>query len=526
MEDLKNIADYQGVIDYSNQTLQDPLVKTNNILKLYCFANAAQCYIKTDWNDRAKTYIDSCNNIMCQLSSGIKQDKLYKEAFYTYSNAMIMYYTYVDIDYHNALTYAEEALLQAKREKDNRSIVLFGLNACILNTQINKEYAYSGAEDLLYEAHKLKDKKLIFSAGQVCAWRHELLGNNAEANSYIEEAIANLPENYMDASTVYADYAMTLHKNGNNAKAITYFNKALNSISLNKSSSSTLNTYLSYADFLKEIGQYDQAEAIYKRGISISDSLNNRWNISYFYRGISDVKRMKGDLQGALKYLEIYTAEKDSIIYERQRKDILDLRIKYETAKKELTIQENEKLIVKQSKRITIICLLSAIIALIAIFVFILYIHKRSSYMTLLRLHQEVLDNNEATTRSLQYENTKSEETAIQRADFLFGEIEHKMKSEFIYRDPELTIDRAAKTINSNRTYLSDAIKRNTGLSFIYYINSYRIKEAVTLLSDSNYNQPLKALISQVGFKSATTFYKLFKEVTGHTPKEWQNMHK
>ena len=76
--------------------------------------------------------------------------------------------------------------------------------------------------------------------------------------------------------------------------------------------------------------------------------------------------------------------------------------------------------------------------------------------------------------------------------------------------------------IGTNRTYLSAAIKQNTGLSFVYYVNSYRIREAVDTLSDPANDTPLKAIILDVGFRSPTTFYKLFAEATGKTPQTWR----
>lgn len=101
--------------------------------------------------------------------------------------------------------------------------------------------------------------------------------------------------------------------------------------------------------------------------------------------------------------------------------------------------------------------------------------------------------------------------------------IEQLMRDNHIYRESGLTVEKAASMINTNRTYLSAAIKQNTGLSFIYYINSYRIKEAIDILSDPDNDTPMKAIIVDVGFKSPTTFYKLFSEATGKTPQTWRN---
>lgn len=97
------------------------------------------------------------------------------------------------------------------------------------------------------------------------------------------------------------------------------------------------------------------------------------------------------------------------------------------------------------------------------------------------------------------------------------------MREEHIYRQQGLTKEQAAAMIGTNRTYLTESIKKHTGLSFIYYVNSYRIREAIAILSDPSSDIPMKALIVDVGFKSSTTFYKLFSEATGKTPQTFRN---
>lgn len=75
----------------------------------------------------------------------------------------------------------------------------------------------------------------------------------------------------------------------------------------------------------------------------------------------------------------------------------------------------------------------------------------------------------------------------------------------------------------SNRTYLSIAINKNAGVSFSQFINSYRIQEAVRVLSDpANADYPLKALASDLGFSSMTTFYKQFQSEVGMTPSAYR----
>ena len=67
-------------------------------------------------------------------------------------------------------------------------------------------------------------------------------------------------------------------------------------------------------------------------------------------------------------------------------------------------------------------------------------------------------------------------------------------------------------------TYLSQVVNAQTGMNMVSYINSFRIQEAVELLSDAGSEIPLKAVALEAGFSSLSTFYKLFKQTVGMTP--------
>ena len=98
------------------------------------------------------------------------------------------------------------------------------------------------------------------------------------------------------------------------------------------------------------------------------------------------------------------------------------------------------------------------------------------------------------------------------------------MEQEKIYRDSNLTRDRLAELLGTNRTYLTQIITQHSGKGYYQFINSYRIKEAVKILSDpANSSYPLKALAADLGFKSMTTFYKTFQETVGMTPSMYRD---
>lgn len=97
------------------------------------------------------------------------------------------------------------------------------------------------------------------------------------------------------------------------------------------------------------------------------------------------------------------------------------------------------------------------------------------------------------------------------------------MRDSRIYRERNISRDKVAEMLNTNRTYVTNIIKEHTSLSFFAYINAFRIEEAIQILSDKNNSTPIKAISEDLGFKSLSTFYKLFSAATGQSPASFRN---
>ena len=91
------------------------------------------------------------------------------------------------------------------------------------------------------------------------------------------------------------------------------------------------------------------------------------------------------------------------------------------------------------------------------------------------------------------------------------------MENERIYLNPHLTLTEVAATIGTNRTYLSDYLNNHLHTSFYEYVNTFRIREAQTLLS-SETRRSLAEVAELSGFNSLSTFNRAFIKATGCTP--------
>jgi len=84
------------------------------------------------------------------------------------------------------------------------------------------------------------------------------------------------------------------------------------------------------------------------------------------------------------------------------------------------------------------------------------------------------------------------------------------------YWNPDICLEDAAAELQISPGYLSRLMKRETGFSFVEYLNRIRIKKATVLMSDPS----AKAfeVAERVGYRSQHYFSRAFKKVTGTSP--------
>lgn len=104
----------------------------------------------------------------------------------------------------------------------------------------------------------------------------------------------------------------------------------------------------------------------------------------------------------------------------------------------------------------------------------------------------------------------------------LYVQLQQLLKSEKLYLNPTLSLREVAARLHSNTKYLSQAVNHQAGCNFQQYLNTYRLEEVKTKMSQEAYdNMTLYAIALQCGFKNKSTFHKVFKQLTGHTPKSY-----
>jgi AraC-like DNA-binding protein len=85
----------------------------------------------------------------------------------------------------------------------------------------------------------------------------------------------------------------------------------------------------------------------------------------------------------------------------------------------------------------------------------------------------------------------------------------------------EIALDEVAALANLTPTSFCRMFKSKTKKNFIEYLHEIRISNACKLLIESDMS--VSEIAYECGYKTVSNFNKLFKKITGNTPKEYKN---
>jgi len=104
----------------------------------------------------------------------------------------------------------------------------------------------------------------------------------------------------------------------------------------------------------------------------------------------------------------------------------------------------------------------------------------------------------------------------------LFNTIKRTMREQKLFLDANLTLRKFADLLKTNTKYLSQVINHHGGTNFLTFINAYRIEEIIGYIRQGDYHRhTFYGIAQRCGFKNKSTFYKVFRDVTGKTPKKY-----
>lgn len=95
------------------------------------------------------------------------------------------------------------------------------------------------------------------------------------------------------------------------------------------------------------------------------------------------------------------------------------------------------------------------------------------------------------------------------------------LEEDKVYFESDITLDKLAHLLNTDRYSASQVINQEFGKSFYELLNDYRVEEVKRLLAGTMFNESVIQVAYSVGFSNRVSFNKAFKKRTGKTPTEY-----
>lgn len=170
------------------------------------------------------------------------------------------------------------------------------------------------------------------------------------------------------------------------------------------------------------------------------------------------------------------------------------------------------------------ICIILSILAITNIVTLVLFIHSRWSYRKLMLKNLQKDEQRDELVGKIVYDTTPIRDEQERK---LLDSLQKCMETDKMYLNPNLNIIDLSKAVGTNKTTLSHVINTHLKQNFASLLNSYRVREAIDLLSDpKNFNEKMEVIGEMCGYNNRQVFHTAFKRVMGITPNHFRNIQK
>jgi AraC-like DNA-binding protein/tetratricopeptide (TPR) repeat protein len=345
---------------------------------------------------------------------------------------------------------------------------------------------------------------------------YEGLEDFDQAREFYEETQhkANLLGDSKIELMVLLNLAVLESKRGNTAAALVKYQQALDATELMDEPYGSLVTKMNMGTLLLQMGSLQQAETLLLEALeyTVSNSLIHEYQ--YVIKTLTEVYEKKGDMQTLTMFLKQQIKSLQTILDELQKRQIDELRARYELEIKEQELINTTLEATQVRNRFVLAIILLVLLAsgLVAYQYF-----RNKNLKKLYRLNVDLLD----TALISEIEEEKEHSQPIDPFYKVFQRIHRAMEEEKLYRLPELSLPLLSSHVASNEKYTSSAISTYAKMNFNNYVNRYRINEAKRLLLQRRNDAIVSDIMIDCGFASRSTFYKAFNDTTGMSPKEF-----
>jgi len=348
--------------------------------------------------------------------------------------------------------------------------------------------------------------------------------------------------------------AATLHNLGSllfeqdkASEAIVYYQKALVINQQLDDLFAVASLYNNMATMFQKSKDFTKSLEYYNKALHQSRQIGSKNQTVNALEGLAKTYELTGDFSNSLKFYKAFKQAQDSAFSAESEKYISELREKYEAGQREQKIKQLhaeaslQDFKIQSQKTWLMVSIFGLVLVIgFSIIMLVQRNQKHRAYQDLLRKNieniriekqNEKLDMAEPTENSFEIigpqtadiETTpeKYKTSALEQfqKNIIHDRIKFVMEQRKLFLQPDLTIEKLAIEIKTNKSYISQVINETENQNFSSFLNDYRIREARRLLIDPEHrNLTIETIARMVGFNSKSAFNNAFKKFTGLTP--------
>lgn len=442
--------------------------------------------------------------------------------------AMGFYEMTCERDFNKAASSAFRALRIARSnescEAETRAL---GLLSSIYFDRDDKE-GLRMARECLKTAEKCGSPALRCSAYKIMSAYMTRFDKFGEAERY-----ADLADSVITAAGIAGEryYITTLRgdicfRKGDTAGAGRYYRKALTE-SRGSGPEAIWLAATTYGNWLNDQGRY--AEAIESLEDAENAMKGHKTPLVSWYVDLvkSEAYSSMGRYREAYEAHQQYADKRMALMEKDNEKEFKSLELKYKVAEQKMENDRQKIEVMEKSRLATVVSAICALLLVMLVAVAVVYLRTIRHYRRLENVNLTALSREKHLRRELAKAiddngdgsgDTATDDRRSSRAEEIYRRIVRLMEEKRVYLDPTLSLDALATMAGTNRTYLQEAIRISTGLTYSGYINNLRISHAIDLLTQSDSAEVIKTLAAASGFESPSNFYRQFKKKTGVSP--------
>ncbi len=451
----------------------------------------------------------------------------YYDALSSIHNGLAIYQEYINNDIYAAISNYYSAIDNAQKAGNKRRLSILLNNLGGAYQKHNDPECITYSKKALEMGEEIGDSIAIFYAylnlAEFSVWRKDQKNSYnyiSKAKRYAEECGIDA---YLDVLVIEARYYQML---GEHYKALSICEEIMDKIKEDTPIPSLSAAYLVYSSVLASNKKYDLALKTAKNGLEKVKAKGSFTNEPEFIDELIRIYQDKGDYETALLYSNKAIQNRDSTYTVSRERGVEEAKIKYEIYEKEKTIDEQQKELSSSRMRILILSVFGCLVIIILCLVVYNYQKQKKLYKSIVMQHKQNIQREEMLMEELEKQQQKKQDskTASQdKNDSIMSSFTALMMKEKMFRDATISLDKIAKLLGTNRTYLSRAINETSGKTFSQIVNEFRIREAISLMEENESTYPLKVISGEVGFSSISTFYSTFTAMIGLSPAKYRS---